>query len=154
MSESRPVGDIDAGETRDLLLENLKKITAERERLVLLQEINKRGKCTRDIMFFLVSQAKRRSVNKSLDRGTRVAAMRSKITDSKSVLAALVKKKGLIIDRYLRENKWRRFKLRKIIKELRSRIRPNLEKQKIKNSNKIIHLEKTYTASCGHHFWG
>ena len=82
MSESRPVGDIDAGETRDLLLENLKKITAERERLVLLQAINRRGKCTRDIMSFLVSQAKLRSVNKSLDRGTCGAAMRSKITDS------------------------------------------------------------------------
>ena len=95
-------------------------------------------------MSFIGNQAKLRSIDKLLDRRTTRAAMNSKITDAKSVLAVCIKNKNAITKRYLGETKNRRFKLRKLLKKIRNEIEPSVIKIRSKNEKKTRHLEQAF----------
>ena len=136
MSLTGSVGDNYAGNVSDPLKEIYRRMSLERERLRALQNINREGTCTRDIMSFIGNQTKLRSVNKQLDKKTTKAAMRSKITDVKSALALCIKDKNVAAKRYLGGVQNNKFKLRKALGKIKKEIQPSMNKLREKNDKK------------------
>ena len=142
MTINSPVGDILSGNNSDRLEEIIHGIFEEQERLHLLQELNRKGLCTRDILSFIVNQADLRTCLKEFDETTTREAMNSKISDCRGMLKLKQMEKAKTVAKYLEETGGHRFKLRKKIKSIRKKLTPLRESRQRKNINKIQHLKK------------
>ena len=114
----------------------------EQNRLQLLNKLNKKGLCTRDVLSFVSNQVELRSEIKEFDNRTAREAMKSKIRDSRESLRAKHRKKSGIIKQYLEQTGHRHFKIRKIMGDARKKYGKRIEEINKKNEKKIEHLQK------------
>ena len=82
MTRSCPVGDNYATDKSGELYKSYLKVADEKQRLLMLRTLHKRGICTRDVLSFIVNQAELRSVDKKLDKPLARVAMKSKVHDA------------------------------------------------------------------------
>ena len=138
-------GDIYADTETSELVKAIEKVNDCEARVQLLMDLNNKGLCTRDVYSFANKQASLRSVTKNLHKPTIREAMSAKISDSRQALKMhrirLKAAKAWLLDKL----GGRRFKLRKLVKMVRSNALQKTLKTERKNKKKIEHCEKTQT---------
>ena len=117
------------------------KLAHSESNLFLFNELLKRNISTRDVFYFALKQAKIRKVYKKLDPPLSKTAMKSKLNDACAMTHKLKHKLNKVKDELLAATNNKRFRQKRIIKQVRLKIESLKESLKSKNLDKIARYE-------------